>query len=275
MDRSHFPFSKEFLLSGYGESKYLFNQRNIAFVSYKYDNYSCNGGVPDYDIDMFRLGYIYNDYGYMAKLFMVDGDFKPSTIELIETQSQNTLQTQHYRIYALELQKKGKNTNLSFLYTHMRAKDLVARDLKKMRLYNIDNTIVFDSVDLRYRYSFNPTDKIELDAFVVQPDYGNGNNRKLYGAHAVLYKRFGDFDFYNAIVYRKWTKDTKPGIDVSFTINYDYSDRLSFYCKGINVFDTAIKSDYYGYDIIHSQILRLDDISVIDRTFLVGLEYQF
>lgn len=275
VDKSHFPFTKEFLVSGYAESKYLFNQRNIATISYKNDNYSCNGGVQDYNIDMFRLGYIYNDYENVLKLFMVDGNFKPSTIELIEMQSLNTLRTQHYKIYAFELQKKYKNANFSLLYSHMNTKDLIARDFKTMQLYNIDRSIIFDSIDMRYRYNFTPTDKIEIDAFVVQPDYGNGDDRKLYGAHTVLYKQFGDLDFYSAIVYRKWTKDTGTGIDVSFTINYNYNNKLSFYCKGINIFDTANKSDYYGYDIIHSQILQLNDISIIDRTFLVGLEYQF
>ena len=276
IDKSHMSFNKETQISSYIESKYLLNKKNIAFISFINNKYFCNGGIDDYSTNMLRLGYIYNTYDFMVKFFVIDGDFKPSTMELLETSSSiSSLHSQHYKVYALELQKKVQNSNLSLLFTKVKAKDIILRDLESLRLYNKNEKITFDNLDIRYQYYFNSFDKIELEAFVVRPQIMSDKMSKLYGAHTVVYKKFENLDFYNALVYRKWTDSIKPGIDVSFTINYHYNDKLTLYCKGINIFGTAIKSNYYGYDVINSKILHFNNISVIDRTFLVGLEYQF
>ena len=276
LDLSHSPYNQEKLFTAYMESSYLFNDKNIAILSLKKDKYYENGPVKDYDQSMVRLGYIYNSHHFVSKIFAIHSDFKPSPMELLEAMSSGGLDKQKYRVYALELQRNRAKSKLSMLYTYMKIQKLIARDIKRMRLTNLSNDLEFNSLDLRYRYQFDLYNKIEVDGFVVHPNYHNAKSiRKLYGGHIVLFNRYKDFDFYNALVYRKWTKTQGSGIDYSFTIDYKYSDDLRFYLKGINVFDSAITNDYYGYDLAKSKILELPDVSVIDRQFLVGMEWQF
>ncbi len=274
-DYSHLPFNKEKMLSAYAEGKYLFNANNIAIVSLKGDRYLCNGGVKNYNETMYRLGYIYNTKKNMAKVFMIDADFKPSTQMLLQNFGNHPLKTQKYRVYAFEYKKRMSHAQLSTLLTRLEVKDLIERDMKKMKLLNVSDKISFDNMDIRYKYEFNLYNSFEADAFFVKPHYHHSSGRTLYGGYLSYYLRYEKFDFYNAFVYRKWTKDAGAGIDVSFTLSYHFSDNCEVYCKGINIFDSAIKTDYYGYDIASSTILRLPDISVIDRQFLVGLEFQF
>ena len=276
LDLSHIPYNQEKLLTAYMESSYLFNDKNIAIVSLKKDRYFENGPVKNYNQKMIRLGYVYNSKKFVTKMFYGEAALKPSPMQIIESLSSTDLDKQKYRVYALELQRKRQNSKLSLLYTKMNVQKLIVRDVKKMRLVNLSHALEFDSLDLRYRYHFDLYNTMEVDGFVVHPRYNNDRaSRNLFGAHIVLFNRYKNFDFYNALVYRKWTRSQGSGIDYSFTIDYKYSEDLHFYLKGINVFDSAITTDYYGYDLAKSQIVELPDISVIDRQFLVGMEWQF
>ncbi len=276
IDYSHLPYDKENLFAGYIQSSYLFNDKNIGVFSFKKEKYYENGIVENYDQSMLRAGYIYNSKTFVNKFFAIKADLKPSPMQIIETLKSARLKKTKFRVFAWEIQKKTERQNLSMLYTWMYLHNLIIRDLKSFKLVNNENDMIFNSLDIRYRYSFDVNNKIEIDGFVIHPNYHNNKTpRNLYGAHLIAYNRFNGIDIYNSLVYRRWTRTQGSGLDYSFTLNYQYNRRLCFYLKGINVFDSAITTDYYGYNMIKSQIIKLPNVNVIDRQILVGMEYQF
>ena len=276
MDKSDIPYDSENIVTAFLETKYLLNRRNIITFSVKYDKSFENGPVKDYIQNMYRAGYIYNSQDITAKFFAIKAKFKPSVMELIESLGNSEpLKMQKVNIYAAEMQKRYPNSTLSLLYTRLEDKNIIKRDFKTLKLHNIDKTMKFNNFDVRYKYNFDLFNSLELEGFVVLPDYGKGMGHKLYGAHMVAYNKIGDFDIYNALVYRDWTESDGDGVDYSFTIRYNKSKNLSFYIKGMNVFDSAITTDYYGYDFVDKKIIGLHDVSVIDRQFWVGMEFQY
>ncbi len=276
LDKSDIPYDSEDIATAFLETKYLLDQNNIFTFSLKYDKYYESGPIRNYIQHMVRVGYIYNTEDITTKLFAIQAKFKPSVLELIEAMGEGVeLDMQKVRIYAIEWQKRFQKSKLSLFATRLEDKNVVLRDLKSLKLMNNKKTLTFHNFDIRYKYEFDLFNSIEAETFMVIPDYGNGMGNKLYGAHLVAYNRVGDIDIYNSLVYRDWTRDDGDGIDYSFTLSYSPLPSLRLYLKGINIFDTAIKTNYYGYDLASRQLLKLPEISVIDRQIWVGLEYQF
>ncbi|BCD68085.1 TonB-dependent receptor plug domain-containing protein [Nitratiruptor sp. YY09-18] len=276
IDFSHLPYNQENLVAGYIESSYLLNNNNVVILDLKKDKYFENGPVDDYDQIFFRTGYIYNSPTIVTKFFLGKTDLKPSPKQLLESLNSNKLKKQTYTAFAWELQKKDKKQKFSILYTWMQIENLIIRDIDTFKLINDTNNLIYNTLDIRYCYKFDLDNKMEIEGFIVKPNrQTNPSSRNLYGAHIMSYNKWKNFNFFNSLVYRRWTKDQGSGFDYSFTVNYRLSDKLSFYFKGLNIFGSAIKTNYYGYDMVKSQIIKLSDVDVIDREFLVGMEYQF
>ncbi len=262
-------YDKEDILTGFMESKYLLNQNSLLTFSMKYDKYFEASPIQDYNTNMFRLGYIFNTSTFTAKLFAIKAKIKPTILEIFETlQTSTRLNSQRVKTYALELQKRVKTGNLSFFLSHTHDKDVITRDLNRFILYNNPKKVVFDNVDLRYKHYFNLKDSVEVEGFVVVPNYGDGMGKKLYGAHLITYTSFKRFDLYNSLVYKDWKEG--DGLNYSFTLKYQAKKNFSLYLKGINVFNTALTTTYYGYNLV-----KLPDVAVYDRQFWIGMEYQF
>ena len=133
------------------------------------------------------------------------------------------------------------------------------------------------STSVKYDYDFDPFNSLKSMAFFNS--YHNPVNRKeesVRGGFIRLLNTWKKFDIYNEVDYRK--VDTLPveGCNYSAGVRYRATQSLVFSLKGINIFDSAAKSQYSYIQMNGlSPEFKSLYISPIDRTFTVGLEYSF
>jgi hypothetical protein len=260
------------------EGSYLLDQSNIFFLSAKRDAIY-ESGIDNYMRNSFRLGYVHNTPQYTFKLFGFDTAFVPQPVLFIEMemwgQLDKRLDKERARVIAAELKKKEEDSWYSIMYNRAYYKNYIIRDLKTREVRNVDTTQKIDSILAQYEKRFDTFDKFVLRGYVSHVDYNTGTNT-YRGGDASFYKRIGEkLDLYTSLVYRDGFGDLKAGYDFHMALTYNYDKKLSFYVKGINLLKKALKTDYYGYDFATSEVLKLPDVDVIDRTIWIGMEYQF
>ncbi len=261
----------------YFEGKYLIDASDVALFSFKRDSIY-EDVVKGFTRFSYRGGFIRNTQNYTFKLFGIHTAFVPQPIVFIEKESmgnlENPLTKERVRVYATEYKRKFDLNFFSILYSKIYDKNNIIRDPVSGRIYNNENKQVIDSLLFRTKYHINLSDSIELNYFLAKVDYGTKTD--LYrGGDISLYKKVDKLDLYTGFIYRDGYSGLKAGYDLRFTINYDYSKNLSFYCKGTNLLGKALKTNYYGYNLAERKVLTLPGVDVIDRTIYVGMEYQF
>ncbi len=273
-------YNTELILSSFMQYDYQFNPSNIFTSSIKYDKTLENGNIDNYDTSFIRVGYIYHNQKWTSKTFIFKGEFIPSMKTLFEN-SEFFHQTSHL--------SKNKDftfgTRLSYSFTNDKLSLFLGKAYIKNYYYfdgtgykRSDNGFVYDSISVRNTYNFDPSNRVVINGWanaVINPDIPPYSTQMLYGGLIAFYNSFGKFYFYNDLIYKHWIGIEHDGWNVNSTITYRYSRKLSFFVKGENIFDKALKSDYLRINYLDGTIEKLDNVDSIERRFWLGLEYQF
>ena len=259
------------------EGKYLFNRSNILLFSYKLDRFY-EDFIDNYIRHAYRAGYVYNTKDTTLKLFWVKAAFVPQPVHFIQNEMLSKLDLrldkERALVYSLEAIKKFDRQKISFIASSLQLKDTLIFNHKKFHIQNRKSRVKAFTSLIRYWYYFDILDKLEFNYFASKVKYSS-RYFTYTGGHISLFKRLGEVDTYTSLVYRNGYRYLKSGWDFSISLSYRLDKKLSFYLKGINLFDRALKTNYFGYDFESGKVISLKDVDVIDKMVWIGLEYQF
>jgi len=270
----------EDIVSLFGEMDYSLNDKNRLILSVNLTKYFENAGVKNETIYGTRLGHIYSSGNFTQKSFIFSGKFRPSPymllMESIVNPNSNGIRSEGAYAISTESYWRYDNTDISLLLSRTGIKDTIYFD--GLKYLNSEGKGTYDSISFKDVYRFNSTDNIEFGTWVIFEDNGKlsqdrYNNK--YGGHVALYKKLGKLDTYNSLTYIDGYGSEDAGWNYNATLTYTYSKNLSLFIKGENLFKKALKTDYYRVNPLTNQKITLDNISVFDRTILVGMEYKF
>ncbi len=273
-------YNSENITSLFAELTHDIDSYNSAIFSINTQYYKEEANIKSRFINGGRVGHIYKKDNFMQKTFLSYGQFFPtSTVLLMNDLDYGALRSIKPSIaYGLSTKAVWKMNDLkySILLGRTISDKSIYRDLSGFHNQNFKS--IFDTISLDASYRFQNSDRLDFGSWAVAADYSEKTIDRYsndFGGYITLYNRFGGVDIYNSIAYAYGEKSVPDGWNLNSTITYNYSRSLNFYLKGINLLDKALKSDYVSYNPLTNSFTFLDDIPNIDRSFWIGLEYQF
>lgn len=101
------PYDHENIVSGFLEASYLANARNMLTLTFKADRYFASGSVEDDTVLSGRIGYIYHDATWTAKIFWHSSQFRPDPQVIYQNATflldANELNNLHQRAFSGEI----------------------------------------------------------------------------------------------------------------------------------------------------------------------------
>lgn len=254
------------------------DQHNLLFTNLKYDHYDLNNGGNDFDDYVVRLGHVYNNGTWMIKTFGVRTYgypvFMQSSYFPHIYKSDPNLKNESRMAASTEISYMTPSTTTNFRIIYNTAKNAIT--LKNNVHINSPSTPDFYALYASHEIRFDHHHQIFASLYYGDDDMPLTQSSKV-GGLLQLFNTFGNFDLYNELLYRSGYSyqtssglnvDVKAGVDYTAGITYHASKDLSFFLKGENLFNNAIKTPY-------PTATYVDYISPFDRTVRVGLKYLF
>jgi hypothetical protein len=261
------------IISAYIQDDYLINTNQMLTASAKiniYDSKSKQEVKKFYTLQA-RLGYIVTTKTDALKFFI----------------SRMQLPTEQYVLTSTDL-KKIEILNIT---------DCLAEYSKKIGAHTVgiiyefiqnDNSVLLRangapkrfnnySASLKYAYNFNEFNS--LKSMFYRNEYYNRVSIKkeiAEGGFVRLLNSWKKVDIYNEADYYHIKDSQISGINYNFGLRYKATETLIFSAKGTNVFNSAAKSRY-SYVKMNGFIPEQKSLyySPIDRSFIIGMEYNF
>lgn len=281
---NQYTYNSENILSLFTEVSHHLDDKNELILSLNAQRYFEKGAVSDDNIYGTKLGHIYTQNDFVQKSFLYYGKFHASPLDL--------MLNNYYSDGLNDLKSEiayGISTQSLWNYKDISYSLLFARNFYKNQIYldatsildigykNSKDKYIFDTVSFETTYGLNNSDKIDFNAWAIyQTNKNDGNDHKEeYGGSISLYKKFSSIDTYNSLSYVTGKESMADGWNYNATLSYQYSKNLTFFLKGVNLLDKALKSDYTSLNYQTLQLVKLENIDNIDRSIWLGLEYQF
>ncbi len=283
-------YNREYVYDLYFENKYLINPKNIFMLSLKSEKHLLNGGIRNYTLFGAKTGYIFNNDKITFKTFL---EYKTNPISSYVLFRQAYLGGRRVSPSqssggSIELDYRKANSKYSFLFIENFNKNFIYFD---GRSYNNHNySIIFTGLSLKYRYNFDPFNKIELSGWYLRANHMPYLSKKLtgllgdniktknfnyFGAYISLFNKIGNFSLFNSLSYRGIFNDNRPSFNLCSTIIYNPTDRLTIYLKGINLLNRGVTTTYIAINPLTGKVSTLNHVQPIDRTVWLGVEYTF
>ncbi|MFK5938673.1 MAG: hypothetical protein QM497_09800, partial [Sulfurimonas sp.] len=273
-------YNQEDTLSFSAEEQYFINSSNMLMGSIVYNRVYENSVVRDYETTSGRLGYIYNDNKITSKSFIFVGENTPEMKVLHDNRAYfnqtKDPESAKQLVLSTQITYKGQDYKTSLLYAHTDLSNNIYFDGSGYK--NSNKSIIIDTFSYKYSYNFDALNKILVNTWLNLRNNKNvTTNQKgnKFGGTLTLFNKIGKFDLYNNIVYKKWSNNLDRGFNFNSTITYNYSRALNFYVKANNIFEKALQSNYYSINPLTGNTSYLNGVDTMDRTLLIGLEYQF
>ncbi len=274
-----FDYDTEKILSLSVEDSYLIDASTMITMSVLHNQYYENSDVKNYDTTSGRIGYIYNNNTFISKSFIFIGESIPEMQVLYENRAlgQTTdLKKSNNMAVSTKMTYKSKDFETSLLYGHTVTQDNLYFD--GTQYFNAESKYILDTFSYRLSYDYNVLNRVIFNAwtnFTNNKNLSKNQKSTSYGAYITIFNSFKKFDFYNNLIYKNWNDTLADGYNFNSTITYNYSRKLNLYLKANNIFEKALKSNYYSINPITEVRSELNGVDVIDRTLIIGLEYQF
>lgn len=256
------------------------DEHNLIFANLKFDRYDLNGGGEDNTDYVLRLGHVYNDGKWIWKTFGTRTYGYPVFLQTTYFPSiykNNTSLKNESRLAAsteVSYTTGTSVTNLRVIYNT--AKNAIS--MKNNVFVNSTATPEFYSIYAGHDLRIGANHRINLTAYYGKDDMPLTQSSQ-HGGLLQFFNTFGPFDLYNEIVYRSGfhyvtsapanqSVDVKAGFDYTAGITYRATKDLSFFLKGENLLNKAIRIPYPAQN-------HVDYISPFDRTVRTGIKYVF
>jgi hypothetical protein len=131
---------------------------------------------------------------------------------------------------------------------------------------------------VNYDYDFDRDNKVNLQLYYARyEDIFDFNELHDISGYFSLFNRYGDFDFYNGVVWHRNSLDWKNYFDWTSSITWNISDSFTLTLKGDNILNKAKETNLYRFDISSGVPVPTTPLSIspIDQSFMIELEYMF
>ncbi len=251
------------------ENQYNISEKNLLFLSLKYDYYQRDNNLPDIKQFIARIGHtsFINDNLYI-KSFLTKTYIPPSFYELEQSKNPQNLKVEDIKGFSTEIsyEKEKHTVKLFYGYTYM--KDLI--------IFTQNGTANYKGVpshilDLEYTYKINPDNKIIFDIYKTFT-----TERKFsptFGGSIKSFNSFGKIDLYGELIYRNDFEVLGTKINSTYNLNtgliYHFDRNLSIKLKGENILNSSYKTVLIGYP---NQVGVFD---AFDRKVIISVEKVF
>jgi hypothetical protein len=125
-------------------------------------------------------------------------------------------------------------------------------------------------------YSFDTNNKASLQLFYgYYKDIFDMDHLEGYGGYLSLVNSYSIFDFYNNVVWQKYSIDKYITYDWTSSISWEATRNLTFILKGQNLLDNAQDSSIIRVNPLTGTLSKPLTYQLTDRRVLLEMEYTF
>lgn len=267
------PFTSEEIASIFFQDQYALSQNRLLTIGISYNYISRNGGVVDDSLLQLRLGYLYSNetWSYKTYLFRTQIALEPFTrytnpLTSKDITAQTTMGMTHEVAYL------SQKYHIRFLLNLMKDED----SLLASTLSNIASDTTYFTSIFNYDYYFDSDNKLNVQFYYgYYKDIFDLDVLKDVSGYFSLQNSYGNFDFYNGVVWHSNSIDWVNYFDLTSSISWNISKNASLILKGDNILNKAKKTDVFRVDPTTGSLLSPLGISPIDQRFTIELEYLF
>ncbi len=260
-------YDKEIINTLFYQDQYQINNHNLFSFGASYSHIERNEGVKSNTLSQFRLGYLYDDKHWNYKVYLYKNMYaRDSLVASLYADPELKAQATYGLSQELGYTYNKHTTSLGILYMEDRDGLLNTNDKDTKYLYGL----------FRYNYTFNPDHK--LDAWFYYAHYEDifsYDTLEDWSGYLSLSDSFGDFDFFNSIIWHKNSIDNKNYFDLTSTFTWNVNHDFSITLKGENLLDKAKESTLFRIDPETMQEMTPLKIPVTDRRISIEMEYSF
>lgn len=268
--------TQETIFSLLSEYSYYLNDSNILIANLKYDKYKKNANFKDFDFLTSRIGYISSVNEKLNLKFFATKNFTPPSIREIDfaTKENKDLKNEDKNILTFEINYGDEKENISLFLNYLEIKDMIILDISKAGYINYEGDFNAKGFSLSYKKYFTPHNKIDLNYYSYINSVNNyGSPRS--GGTIRAYQMFGDFNFYEELIYKqkyKYNKELKikESFNLSLGLNYKISKDLELTFKANNILDDDMDVVYTNYTD-----MSLFTLSNSTRTYTASMKWTF
>ena len=260
----------------YLEELYNINPEHLVTVSAKFDYYD-NVFLKNSKEHSVKLGYTALwSKAWQSKLFAINKYVYPTLFQTsFSAPNYNInpdLASMDINIFGSEIQYNQQKNKIIFGLAYKEMRNALSFDKVHKKYINNSQKKDFVRYYLRGEYNFDIDNKISTEIFKIFKEVYSSPTS---GGMIQLFNRFGKFDIYNELIYRKGYTlnfgdgdiDIADGYDYSVAISYLVNHQLKIKLKAENLLDKASES------LVNSQTLL--KIPTIERRAVITMEYTF
>ncbi|AKF24545.1 hypothetical protein YH65_03420 [Sulfurovum lithotrophicum] len=275
MGTDAFDFSHEIIGSLFFQDQYMLTEDQLLSAGLSYNYIVRNGGVTNDSLLQLRLGYIFtgDEWGYKAYLYRTQVALEP-LMRYFYPEQTLTAEAQTTLGFTQEVSFHTKNQQIRLILHMMKDENGL---LKNSLIANTGETEYYTAI-LNYDYAFDRDNKLNLQLYYARyNNIFNLDNLDDISGYFSFFNSYGNFDFYNGLVWHRNSLDWKNYLDWTSTVSWNLTEQLSITLKGDNILNRAKKTKLYRLDVTTQPPTIMEPLSVtpIDRRFTIELEYLF
>lgn len=261
-------FNRIDLYTVFAENQYNVNEKNLIFLSLKYDYYR-RENLPDIKEFIARVGHIsFINHNFYIKSFITKTYIPPSFYELEQSKNPKDLKVGSIKGFSSEVVYEKDKSILKLFYGYTYAKDLIH--------FTPNGTINWRGIpshllDFEYTYKITPDNKIVFDIF--KAFIPSSKMSSTFGGSIKSFNSFDRLDLYGELIYRNGFEVFDKKINSTYNLNvgfiYNFDRNLSIRVKGENLLNSSYKTVLFGYP---NQVGIFD---AYDRKLTIGIEKVF
>lgn len=281
-------YDNQNVYSIYLQDELSLNDNSIVVAGAKHSKIDNNADVKDQYLTMYRLGYTYNNSGFVSKLFYYrnPAPLEPYLYSSFFSQNKD-LEAEVMNSFVGEINYThdrhdwrvlvSKCTTENMLYYNEKYK-LVAPAVYLASIDNFSQDVESRRMMVDYTFHYSPLHSLKVDYFRQHMQDTPFGDYKEMGGYIRLLDTFGKFDIFNEVIYREITLDSKDWYDYSAGIKYRVNEDLAFSFKGENILNKAMKQQYTRTSTINyiafTNLAPLESTPV-DKKYYFSMEYSF
>jgi len=273
--RDKYKFKNQNLYTIFVENQFNINEKNLLFISLKYDHYDRDGGLEELNKFISRLGFIsYINNNLYIKGFLTKTYIPPSFYEIENSQDTKNLKSEDLKGGSLELNYEKNKNKFQLIYGYAIIEKLIGLGL--LGTYNLDKSLKSNLFVFDYERRVDANKKFNFSAY---KNFINFNSIKLsptFGWYVRYLQSVEKFDLFGELIYREgFTVSDGSKVSQSYNLNagiiYHHSPNLNIKLKGENLLNSSPKSVFSPLP----SMLPSSVFNAYDRKILVTIEKVF
>jgi iron complex outermembrane receptor protein len=267
-------FNSEKIASVFFQDQYALTAQQLLSLGVSYNYINRNGGLENDSLLQLRLGYIYTSeaWSYKTYLYRTQVAIEP-LMRYFYPQNTEHIKAQTTLGLTQEIAYKKENQGVRLILQLMQDED----SLLQNTYGNPSDTKYFTSV-LNYNYDFDKDNQVNLQLYYAHyEDIFNLDTLDDISGYFSFFNTYGDFDFYNGLVWHRNSLDWENYFDWTSSITWNISEELTVTLKGDNILNKAKETGIYRMNMDNGIPTVMSPLSVspIDQRITIELEYMF